>query len=192
MFCALQTSGGISVCQNSICLTGCMLPSNKPTVQSMALPKGMTVANICAVASWTSLCPFIHLYLQNMSESSLTYSLLNMLERRCCIYACAKWCTCNPTITVDWVAWGTITAHNQLPTLQRQDYCRDRPLYHMPPPFPHRSVYTMGKKIFTNAHTCRDKMKLLDLLLGTIRPHLLCPNYWVYNLKWNAWIIKTK
>ncbi|XP_028430855.1 uncharacterized protein LOC114553714 [Perca flavescens] len=42
-----------------------------------ALFRGMSVAEICAAASWASPCPFIRFYLQDVSEPSLTHSVLS-------------------------------------------------------------------------------------------------------------------
>lgn len=52
--------------------------STKALSSSTLLLRGMVVADVCAAASWVSPCPFLRFYLRNMSESSLTYSVLNM------------------------------------------------------------------------------------------------------------------
>ena len=51
--------------------------STRALSASTALFRGMSVAEICAAASWASPCPFIRFYLRDVSEPSLTHSVLS-------------------------------------------------------------------------------------------------------------------
>lgn len=90
-------------------LTGCLVLLHKPTVQwkssllrasgqttrdlssCMALLWGMTAADICTAASSASLCSLIRFYLHN--ESSVTHSVLNVLNSRECVVDVVLLCT---------------------------------------------------------------------------------------------------
>ena len=60
--------------------SGVRAHSTRALSSSTALLRGMAVEDICAAASWASPCPFVRFYMRDMSESSLTHSVLNVLN----------------------------------------------------------------------------------------------------------------
>ena len=79
-------SQGMSLSKQRLSLTLCDAPQGirahftRAISSSTALLRGMAVADIAACRA--SPCPFIHFYLRDVSESSLTHSVLNVLDSR--------------------------------------------------------------------------------------------------------------
>ena len=54
--------------------------STRGVASSTALHGGLSVADICAAASWASPCSFVRFYLRDASSFSMTHSVLNVLS----------------------------------------------------------------------------------------------------------------